>query len=141
MTPEVRPLHHATTVRFAPITLVAVLVIGALSGVARGTPHVTVEGLFPGGRSTVTPGATPRGVASTDAASCATCHAAIAAEWRSSMHSASWTDEVFQSAYAVEPMAFCRNYSADSKAPKDVVYDLMDDQSSGANSSSPRRSL
>ncbi len=113
-------------VRVTPALIVAALVVGALSGVARGTGRVTVEGLFPGGRSTVAVGPTPRGLASTDAASCATCHAAIAAEWRSSMHAASWTDEVFQSAYAVEPMAFCRNCHAPShtgSVPRGVAAD------------------
>ena len=97
------------------VTVLAALVIGALTGAARATPRVTVDAMFPGGREPVTVGPAPAGTA-TEAAACASCHAEIAAEWRASMHAAAWTDDVFQSAYAVEPMAFCRNCHAPASA-------------------------
>jgi hypothetical protein len=43
---------------------------------------------------------------------CERCHAAIAAEWRSSMHHASFTDEVFQRSFTQEPDPFCKGCHA-----------------------------
>ncbi len=43
---------------------------------------------------------------------CASCHADIAEEWRRSLHSQSWSDPLFQKAYAVEPEAYCRHCHA-----------------------------
>jgi hypothetical protein len=51
---------------------------------------------------------------------CVQCHSDIAAEWRSSLHRRSWEDTVFQSAYAVEPLAFCRGCHAPTSAPEKV---------------------
>ena len=39
---------------------------------------------------------------------CEGCHSAIAAEWRGSLHHRAWDDPVFLTAYAIEPLAFCR---------------------------------
>jgi hypothetical protein len=39
---------------------------------------------------------------------CEGCHVEVAAEWRASLHRASWTEPAFQRAYAREPLAFCR---------------------------------
>jgi hypothetical protein len=39
---------------------------------------------------------------------CEGCHATIAAEWRGSLHHRAWDDPVFLTAYAIEPIAFCR---------------------------------
>lgn len=113
---KVRRLHPGRPVRGSRVLLLSALLVGALSGAARGTPSVAVDSLFPGGRAPVAVGPAPRGTGSADAAGCAACHAEIAAEWRASMHSAAWTDEVFQAAYAVEPMAFCRNCHAPANA-------------------------
>ena len=41
-------------------------------------------------------------------ARCEGCHADVASEWRASLHAASWDDPVFLSAYAIEPLEFCR---------------------------------
>ena len=90
----------------------SLLFLTALAGTAGAVPRATVRGLFPGGRGTVHVGPSPRGLASTAARRCADCHADIAAEWRASMHASSWSDPVFRTAYAVEPMAFCRNCHA-----------------------------
>jgi hypothetical protein len=57
-------------------------------------------------------GPTPRGLPDTGAETCALCHAEIALEWRGSLHAHAWQDEVFQAAYRVEPMAFCRDCHA-----------------------------
>ncbi len=65
-----------------------------------------------GGSAPVDLGPLPAGLASTDASACAGCHAEIAAEWRGSGHASSWTNKVFQDAYAVEPLAPCRNCHA-----------------------------
>jgi hypothetical protein len=48
---------------------------------------------------------------------CVQCHSDIAEEWRSSLHRNSWQDPVFQSAYAVEPLAFCRGCHAPTSDP------------------------
>lgn len=58
--------------------------------------------------------AEPRsGHASHDAnAPCVGCHEEIGAEWQRSLHRHAWTDRVFQSAYRVEPLAFCRSCHA-----------------------------
>lgn len=49
---------------------------------------------------------------------CASCHADIAAEWQGSLHRQAWTDSVFQRAYAIEPVAFCRSCHAPEADPK-----------------------
>lgn len=54
---------------------------------------------------------------------CVQCHSDIAAEWRSSLHRRSWEDTVFQSAYAVEPLAFCRGCHAPASAPERLPGD------------------
>jgi len=41
-------------------------------------------------------------------AQCESCHAAIAAEWRQSMHRQAHVDPVYQRALAIEPLPFCR---------------------------------
>ncbi|MDP3273850.1 MAG: multiheme c-type cytochrome [Deltaproteobacteria bacterium] len=46
------------------------------------------------------------------ATACAHCHSEITGEWTLSQHRTSWTDEVFQSAYRLEPMQFCRGCHA-----------------------------
>ncbi|APR79651.1 Cytochrome C553 [Minicystis rosea] len=53
-----------------------------------------------------------------DAASCASCHAEIAAEWRASAHGDAWRDPLFQKAYAVERLAFCRGCHAPESDPR-----------------------
>jgi hypothetical protein len=65
-----------------------------------------------GGRLPVNIGPVPAKLASTRAESCGTCHTAITAEWRQSRHADAWTNTLFQSAYAIEPLAQCRNCHA-----------------------------
>ena len=48
---------------------------------------------------------------------CVQCHEEIAKEWQGSLHRKAWQDTVFQSAYAVEPLAFCRGCHAASSDP------------------------
>lgn len=50
-------------------------------------------------------------------ASCAGCHTDIATEWTRSLHRNAWRDPVFQKAYAVEPVAFCRGCHAPESNP------------------------
>ena len=50
-------------------------------------------------------------------AGCAGCHTEIAAEWASSMHRQAWRDPVFQKAYAIEAVAFCRGCHAPEADP------------------------
>jgi hypothetical protein len=56
---------------------------------------------------------------------CGACHATIAAEWKGSMHREAWRDPVFQSAYAIEAVAFCRGCHAPeadaAKEPNDAA--------------------
>src|SRR5688500_1262783 len=56
--------------------------------------------------------------------SCASCHATIAEEWRSSFHRAAFTDETFQASLALEEPrehAFCIDCHAPAKARADGV--------------------
>jgi hypothetical protein len=48
---------------------------------------------------------------------CEGCHADVAAEWRASLHRASWTEPAFQRAYEREPLAFCRGCHAPEASP------------------------
>ncbi len=45
------------------------------------------------------------------------CHTDEAAEWRGSLHQEAWTDPVFQKAYAIEPVAFCRAVATPESDP------------------------
>lgn len=64
---------------------------------------------FSRGRSPLAIGAPPPGLGSLRAEACEDCHPIEAAEWRASGHRQSWTRPLFQRAYALEPMAECRN--------------------------------
>ncbi len=50
-------------------------------------------------------------------ASCVGCHPDVAVEWSRSLHREAWRDPVFQKAYAVEPVAFCRGCHAPESDP------------------------
>jgi hypothetical protein len=64
------------------------------------------------------PGRPARGaIAQVSNTSCEGCHQEIAAEWRQSMHHAAWNDPIFQKAYAVEPLGFCRGCHAPESNP------------------------
>ena len=52
-----------------------------------------------------------------DNAACEGCHAAIAAEWRQSLHRAAFTDADFQRAIAIDPDPFCRGCHAPESDP------------------------
>lgn len=45
-------------------------------------------------------------------ADCASCHAEVAREWRSSLHRQSFSDPLFQAGYRVDHRAFCRDCHA-----------------------------
>ena len=97
-----------------PLALVVVLTLGATGTLAQ--PHARRLGqLFHRGAAPVGPSRAPR-VAGTDTAACPDCHVEIAREWQDSQHARAWRDDVFQAAYAIEPMAFCRNCHAPSMA-------------------------
>lgn len=89
----------------------------AAAATAFAQPWGLRDALFPGAAGVVRVGPAPRGVADTTAGTCASCHAEIAREWRASLHGQAWTDPVFQAAYAVEPMQFCRNCHAPRSTP------------------------
>lgn len=64
-----------------------------------------------------TPGPAPQERSATVSnANCVRCHETIAAEWAGSLHQRAWDDPTFLAAYAVEPMAFCRNCHAPEAA-------------------------
>lgn len=48
---------------------------------------------------------------------CEGCHVEVAAEWRASLHRASYTDASFKAAHAREPAAFCRECHAPEADP------------------------
>ena len=92
----------------------------ALAGAALGSE---VPRWFEGGARPLVVGAIPPGLGPA-AASCEPCHAAIVAEWRGSLHAASWTEPVFQAAYVREPLSFCRNCHApmnEGKTPRGLA--------------------
>lgn len=103
--------------RAALLSLVIALPLAGATGVFARDPRGPRGPMFHGGARPVTLGPTPRGVSGTTAAACGECHAEIAREWRASLHARAWDDPVFQAAYAVEPMAFCRNCHAPLTRP------------------------
>jgi hypothetical protein len=65
------------------------------------------------------------GFGATDADSCTkSCHQAIGEEWRGSLHRHAWDDPIFEKAYAIEPVAFCRGCHAPDGNPNDVLPSL-----------------
>jgi hypothetical protein len=92
--------------------VVTFAVLFGAAGAFAGGDRVDVRTLFPRGDRPVRVGRTPPGVGGDTVEACARCHAEIASEWRASQHSTSWTDDVFQAAYGIEPMQFCRNCHA-----------------------------
>jgi hypothetical protein len=50
-------------------------------------------------------------------ARCEACHAAEARAWRGSLHQRAFSDRLFQSAYTLEPLAFCRGCHAPEADP------------------------
>ncbi len=61
----------------------------------------------------------PAEVAAARNRECEDCHRDIAAEWRGSLHHRSWDDPVFLTAYAIEPVAFCRGCHVPEADPRD----------------------
>jgi Cytochrome c554 and c-prime len=51
---------------------------------------------------------------------CEQCHADIAKEWSGSAHHRAWDDPVFQTAYAIEQLAFCRGCHAPEANPAGI---------------------
>jgi hypothetical protein len=92
------------------VTVAAVLLSGVHPPVAELPP-------MPG-----PPGATSHRVdAVADNARCEGCHADIAAEWRSSLHRASYVDPPYRRALAIEPTPFCRGcHAPEAAADRDV---------------------
>jgi hypothetical protein len=65
---------------------------------------------------------------------CLGCHASIAAEWAGSQHRSSFTDEAFQRAYAIEPLAFCRGCHAPTASAKSMPSAIAADTGVGCTS-------
>lgn len=90
--------------------------VGLLSGRdARGQRHTArslSRALFNRGAAPITVGRAAPHTGRGTSEDCADCHREIAREWQRSLHKNAWTDPVFQAAYEVEPMAFCRNCHA-----------------------------
>jgi hypothetical protein len=113
----------APIARFAGGGAVAVAVVAALltdGALADAAPRVGPSPAVPG-LALPGPGARerPQGadVAAANAA-CEKCHTDIAKEWRGSMHQEAWTDPVFQEAYDIEPLPFCRGCHAPESDPE-----------------------
>jgi hypothetical protein len=71
--------------------------------------EAAVMELFSRGLEPVYTGALPAGIDDLSAASCQGCHPEEAREWKQSLHRQAWSQPLFQQAYALEPMAECRN--------------------------------
>jgi hypothetical protein len=102
--------------RLASVAALAFAVCGGmLSRDARGQRSATgpaLRPLFSRGAHPVHVGRPAARTGRGNAEDCADCHREIAREWARSLHKSAWTDEVFQAAYDVEPMTFCRNCHA-----------------------------
>jgi hypothetical protein len=98
--------------------LAAAIAIGALLGlrleVARGEAGAKAPELPGPAPRSHRPGAPDIRKANEE---CASCHVEIADEWRASLHRQAWIDPVFQKAYAIEPVAFCRGCHAPEANP------------------------
>ncbi|MFO0757794.1 MAG: multiheme c-type cytochrome [Byssovorax sp.] len=79
------------------------------------TPHAAMPGPAPDPSRGGT--ARPRADIAAQNDACERCHAAIAAEWRSSLHRGAHTDPIYQRALAIEPLAFCRGCHAPEADP------------------------
>jgi hypothetical protein len=90
--------------------LLVVLATAALGGAA---PAARLPGPAPQERA-------PGYDAAAENATCEACHSDVAAEWRGSLHRRAWEDPVFITAYAVEPIAFCRACHAPEADPAQV---------------------
>lgn len=84
----------------------ATCVAGAVVVACRGAAAPSADAVMPGPG----PRLTSRDVAANDA--CVGCHADVAAGWRRSLHARAFVDDVFQRAFAIEPLAFCRDCHA-----------------------------
>jgi len=73
-------------------------------------PRPAWEARAPGGARPIDPG--PAAPSLLDAKGCATCHAAIAAEWATSRHALAWTNGIFQREFSQRPQAWCVNCHA-----------------------------
>lgn len=62
-------------------------------------------------------GAPGRDDPAAESAGCVGCHTAIGEEWERSLHRQAWADPVFQEAYTIEPLAFCRSCHAPEADP------------------------
>ncbi len=84
------------------------MVAVALAALAPGCLRAYVFSRLPGPVLGLEPA--PAGVGSLSAESCATCHAQIAAEWRSSRMAMAWTDPVFQADFDAQHQPYvCRH--------------------------------
>lgn len=98
--------------RLSPRLLLSGTVVAAALGARASTPPP-----LPG----PAPQARPAGHdAAAENRACEACHADIAAEWRGSLHHRAWDDPVFQTAYALEQIAFCRGCHAPEADPSTV---------------------
>jgi len=107
----------------ASVVTVMVVAAGVIGGAWLSSTHAPddvtvapagqrVAALFTAEGGPVVPGAPPRGLNSSSAGECASCHAEIAAEWASSGHARSWSDPIFQAEYRLTGQAFCRHCHA-----------------------------
>lgn len=100
-----RTAGRAQALRWAAAAAAAVVVAGAAAGDLQGASEPPLPHPAPQGRAE---GYDP----AAENARCEGCHTTIAAEWRGSLHRQSWEDGVFRTAYALEPLAFCRGCHA-----------------------------
>ena len=102
------------------------LAVAACSAPPASPPAVPAEAAVPawqvrgaGGREPIDVGTTA--AALVDAAGCATCHAAIAAEWATSRHALAWTNGIFQREYQAQPRPWCVNCHAPMPAQQTAL--------------------
>lgn len=108
------PLGPPSMRRFRGFVVVPALALGTLVSPAR-TFDLPLPGPAPRA-----PLPSLAGVGLADDASCAACHAEIAAEWQGSLHQRAFVNDYFQRSYAEEPSAFCRGCHAPQADPNDT---------------------
>lgn len=105
----VPPVARSRLIALAPIALA----LAGAPSVADEPPPLP----GPGPRARVATVTGLGGIGASGSGACTGCHEEIAREWRGSLHRRAWVDPVFQAAYLVEPLAFCRSCHAPEADP------------------------
>lgn len=110
---SLRAFHAFVLARFSILSLCALAACNATAPASTSAPRDVPpawQARPSGGTQPINPGTTDPALL--DAQACATCHAAIAAEWAISRHALAWTNGIFQREYTGRPLQWCVNCHA-----------------------------